>query len=373
LNYKKMEEALNKCIKAIEWSHRSADGKYHPVFDEFFLKYLKEIAEETMVPTINPDQKVVLYPPTIDWSWMFQRPQHILSQFAANGWKVLYANKTQKKGVPPTIVAPNIEVHHDWGQLLHSVSKMQIDVLWISWAYHHNVKVNAKVVVYDCLDDFEEWDKYEKSILERSNIVFTSSQALFDKQKTKHPNVVMVRNACDPAAIGSRTYPIPNELIGLKRPIVGFVGALGQWVDDRLLEKIAQSYSLVIIGPKLGKNPPARARYLGMKNYTQLPCYYGNIDVGIIPFSINRVSVAANPVKMYEYLAAGKPVVTTDLPECHNHDGLVFPCKDISQFLQSIEKANSIPGIASKARAVALENTWEIRFRTIQEEINKLL
>ena len=375
-------EALKKgiadCIKAIESGKKAIDGRYYQSFDSKFLSYLKGLIEEhpEECPTAalgvrSNKQRIILYPPTIDWSWMFQRPQQILSQFAKHGWKVIYVNKTQKKGMPPVTVLPNVEVHHDWDLVKRTF--IEVDVLWVTWAYHHDVPIKAKVTVYDCLDDFPDWDKYEHSMIKRSNIVFTTSQALFDKHSKCGKKVVMVRNACDPVYIGSRIYPLPIEFASVKRPIVGFIGALGSWVDAELLDKISRKFSLVIIGPKFGKEPPAHAKYLGVRNYTQLPNYYANIDIGIIPFTINRTSIAADPIKMYEYMAAGKPVVTTNIPECKAYPSVVLTSSNHDEFIANIEKALRIPNVSSVARQIALENTWESRFYTIQREIEELL
>lgn len=141
----------------------------------------------------------ILYPPTIDWHFMKQRPQQILTQFAKHGWRVLYANKTQIKGRPPTIVKPNLEIHHDWEALLRR--KPRVDVLWISCAVHKDLDIQAAITVFDSLDDFDAWDPYEPEMLARSDIVFTSSEALYRKQSARHNNVVMLRNACDPEFI----------------------------------------------------------------------------------------------------------------------------------------------------------------------------
>jgi teichuronic acid biosynthesis glycosyltransferase TuaH len=369
-------DLVKQCADAIEWANRSADGKYHPVFDSAFLQKLKgalvpSMSEELFDVRIDEKQRVIVYPPTIDWTWMFQRPQQILSQFAKDGWRVIYANKTQRKGAPPTKVMPNLEVWHDWELLKKTIKR--VDVLWISWAFHHDANLDAKVVVYDCLDDFDVWDKYESQMLKRANIVFTTSEVLYKKHSGHHKRVIMVRNACDPNYIGSRVYPVPSELVGLKKPIIGFIGALGSWIDVPLLDKIATKYSLVIIGPKLGKEPPRRAKYLGTKNYSQLPCYYSNIDLGIIPFEINRVSLAANPIKMYEYMAAGKPVVATNIPECGLYPEVVFKSKGHEEFIGNINKAIGISNCSSTARSIALENSWGARYQVIKGEIEKLL
>lgn len=313
----------------------------------------------------------ILYPPTIDWHFMKQRPQQILTQFAKHGWRVLYANKTQIKGRPPTIVKPNLEIHHDWEALLRR--RPRVDVLWISCAVHKDLDIQAAITVFDSLDDFDTWDPYEPEMLARSDIVFTSSEALYRKQSARHNNVVMLRNACDPEFIRPQKKAFqPLEFRkNVKRPVLGFVGAIGSWVDINLLGKLAEHYTVIVVGPNFGKTAPPKTINFGMKDYHQLPRYYSVIDIGIVPFLLNKVSIAANPIKMYEYLAAGKPVVATDIPECRLYPEAVFPSKTFFEFCANIKKAQEVS--PETARKIALENTWEIRFKTIQREIEKLL
>ena len=154
-------------------------------------------------------------------------------------------------------------------------------------------------------------------------------------------------------------------------PVLGFVGAIGSWVDTNLLGKLAEHYTVIVVGPNFGKTAPPKTINFGMKDYHQLPRYYSVIDIGIVPFLLNKVSIAANPIKMYEYLAAGKPVVATDIPECRLYPEAVFPSKTFFEFCANIKKAQEVS--PETARKIALENTWEIRFKTIQREIEKLL
>lgn len=301
---------------------------------------------------------------------MRQRPQQLMAQFAKHGWHVYYANQKQQPGKPPTKIMENLEVIHDWPVFLKNMP--HIDVLWISCAVHKDLAVAADITVFDSLDDFDAWSPYEPGMLAKSDLVFTSSEVLHKKQSARHHNVVMLKNACDPEFIRPRSdLVVPQELKNLKKPIVGFIGAVGSWVNTFLLAAVGSYYSTVVIGPPFGKQPPLNVLNVGMKDYYQLPQYYNAIDIGIIPFCLNKVSIAANPIKMYEYLAAGKPVVTTNLPECRHYPGAVFPSASLHHFIENIKKATMVD--STVARKIALENSWEQRFIVAEAAILKVL
>lgn len=325
---------------------------------------------EPVVFRRKSDKPIILYPPTLNWSYMFQRPQQIMRQFAKAGYQVMYINQKQHNGKPPEEVEPNLTVYHDWKSLL--AAKPHVDIFYATWSKSQEWlgQVKADVIVYDCVDDFPDWEPYEDSMLNKSNIVFATSTILHGKMDKKHPNVHLVNNACDPSVI-SKAKKIP-ELASLKKPIIGFVGAVGSWVDVAMIEKVAAKYTTILIGPSFGEKIPKGVINLGQKPYEELPNYYSSIDVGIIPFKSNRIAIAANPVKMYEYMAAGKPVVTSDLPECRTFEGVVFPSKTPEEFMVNLELAIHSQ-VNKKAKQFASKNTWADRFKVIDEEIKKFL
>lgn len=136
---------------------------------------------------------------------------------------------------------------------------------------------------------------------------------------------IMVPNGCDikrfrlPNSIGK-----PPELYSHEGPVITYSGAWASWIDVKLVERIAETFNhalICVIGTEFGIKVPAHhpnLKYLGQKTYSQLPEYLINSTICIIPFLINSITIATNPIKMYEYLASGKPVVSTNLPEAKN-------------------------------------------------------
>ncbi|ACL70683.1 glycosyltransferase [Halothermothrix orenii] len=316
----------------------------------------------------------VLYPPTIDWDFLMQRPQHLMKQFAKHGWKVLYANKTQGK---PDVkeVTPNLYVYSNFNYLLENLTD-EVDILYISWARHHRLpgQIPHRITIYDCIDDFLEWEDQEKIMLKRADLVFTSSRVLYDKKRKEHDRVYLIRNGCDLDHIRSSTF-MPTVLKHLKRPIIGFVGALGKWVDTEALGQVAQHFTTITIGPEFGQKKPDGIIDLGVINYNNLPPYYNNIDIGIIPFLNTRTARAANPIKMYEYLAAGKPVVASNLPELKQFPGHVYTVDNNRSFIDMIKFAlkNNSPSREKKRIELARKNSWKVRFSKIKSIVEDYL
>ena len=317
----------------------------------------------------------ILYPPTINWGFLFQRPQQLMSQFAKNGWQVYYANKTQRyKEVEE--VQPNLFIYHDFTVLLNKIK--EVDVLYISSPkqYYLSDKIKSKLIIYDCIDKFPEWGEYEDLITEKADIIFTSSQYLYEEKKKVHKNVFLIRNACEYEHLQLNTCnEVPIELSRLKRPIVAMIGALGSWIDNEILLEVAKKYTTVLIGLEFGSKIPEGVINLGTKSYEKLPFYYNNIDLGIIPFDQSLTSRAANPIKMYEYLAAGKATVASDLPEMKVFPELIYNAKTADDFILKINKALNEDNekLVEERKKIARQNTWALRFGKITSILGEFL
>ena len=201
-------------------------------------------------------------------------------------------------------------------------------------------RCRESLAVYDCVDDYAEQvggHPRKRALVTRSDreagarvqIVFATAQALYDRHKEVNPRTHLVPNVGDyghfaPASVRSFAAP---ELGDLTRPVIGFAGNLmAQKVDLDLLYSIASarpSWTLALIGPAREDAQPAlerleqlpNVRWLGPKPYSELPRYVAAFDVAVIPYVSSTYSRSCFPLKTYEYLAAGKPVVAAGLPE----------------------------------------------------------
>jgi teichuronic acid biosynthesis glycosyltransferase TuaH len=315
----------------------------------------------------------VLYPPTLDFGFMRQRPQQLMLQFARHGHRVFFCNLTQDLGRDPEEVAPNLVVVHDHDRFVReNVPGLGKTLVWCSWALLHDMLdlYNPSLVVFDCVDDFAAWHPHEGPMLAKAAAVVVTSHALEQRLRPHHPRLAVIPNGCDFAFFSTPPQgPPPADLPLVRRPRAVFAGAWGSWVDSAAVARAARLLShwdFILIGPEFG-GLPIRGRnlhWLGMRPYELLPAYLHEMDVALIPFLDNEVSRAANPVKLWEYLATGKPIVSTPLPE-------VMPLGDLvrvaspEHFAKAISEALFDQQRKPERIATASRNSWEARYEAI--------
>lgn len=319
----------------------------------------------------------VVFTPTVHWSWMKQRPQHLAEQFAAHGWHVYYC---QARPSHEGLLAP--VVPRLW--LARAVPRLQPEVLatapppvivWHSWPLmgRRFGRWGQGFAVYDCLDEFKRWEKLEKQFVPRVDLVFASSERLAQRMRGMHPKVTLVRNACDynhfvVSGGGGDAYPATQRK-------VTFVGTISSWVDAELMAELARirpDLQFRFVGPSSHSWPepglPANVETTGHVLHHALPAMLAEASVGLVPFRICPTSLAADPVKVYEYLAAGVPVVSTRIPEVARWGKLVSLADDARGFAAAIDLAVSTdtPELRAARRAAARQNTWGHRFGIIE-------
>jgi glycosyltransferase involved in cell wall biosynthesis len=175
---------------------------------------------------------------------------------------------------------------------------------------------------------------------------------------------------------------IPADIADLPRPIIGFHGLLADWVDYELIRKVAERFSsgsVVLIGKtsvdaaqkiKVLDDVP-NVHLLGRKPYQDLPAYCKGFDVALNPFAINELTLAANPLKVREYLAAGLPVVSTDIPEVHVLEDCAVGV-DHYDFINKIELALANPKPREQVSDAVRHESWEAKIEELREIMSEL-
>jgi teichuronic acid biosynthesis glycosyltransferase TuaH len=337
---------------------------------------------------------VLIYPPTIDWNWMKLRPQLLLEQFAKDGHEVYYCNKTQEplRASKYTQVSNHLTVVHDNRHFLRHVvpqlvrSKKKI-ILWVTCAkqYIFAEQYFPSAVVFDFVDDFPVWAPYLEDMLIQSDIVFTASRPLQEKIRSISPvhRCELVRNGVNPEQyrLDPASPPVmPSDFPQGGGPVIGYAGAMASWVDKDLVRRIAQQIPearIVIVGAELGAKAAFTAKnvhYLGMKPEEELPTYLHHFDACIIPFKKNGVTLATNPLMMYQYLAAGKPVVTVDLPETRDIPE-VYAASTHDEFVARLRSVLSTEFVfnRSAAKRWLSQNTWRSRYVQARSALAEIL
>lgn len=318
---------------------------------------------------------IIIYPPTIDWSFMKQRPQQLMQQFAEQGYVVFYCNRTQQE-LAMEEISPNLFLVHHHEQWLKEelpVLRKKYNVrvgVWCSWSLLTDTlsQYEADWVVYDCVDEFAQWLKFEKEMIKISDAVVCTAQRIGTRLKRLYPEkrVELIRNAYD----SNMELHFRSACNNHEKKVVGYIGAWAPWVDEGLVARLAGSLrdvEIVIVGIEFGRkftlNRFPNVTYLGHLPHAELASHMDRFSVCIIPFRITPVTLATNPVKMYEYLATGKPVVSTPLPECLLQKDLIDIGSTHSEFIQKVRSRLADPGRSQERIDFSLNNTWEHRVK----------
>ena len=245
--------------------------------------------------------------------------------------------------------------------------------------------------VYFVLDDFLNFPSYtatmlaplEQRLLDRVDLVVATAASLTRSKfprsgRAYHlPQGVNYAHFAEPRAE-------PADLAAIPRPRIGFAGSLATQCDLALLSRLASTFtdaSLVLVGPvsldtvSIERLRRPNVHLLEVRSYDDLPAYVQHFDVGIIPYLLSAWTVAVDPLKLLEYLAAGLPVVTTAIPEAAKYAGTVAVAADADAFVAAVREALGTSREASrlKGQALAREHTWERRADTLLELIQRVV
>lgn len=270
--------------------------------------------------------------------------------------------------------------------------KMRNLVLWVSnpLMTKHIGHLGEKLSVFDAIDDWalhpqNKWIvgsiKRECEIAtKKAGVIFTVSDHLAEKFGRNRENVYWIPNGVNLELFHPGDYQIPPEIAVLPRPIIGYVGVLQERVDTSILEAIAEKIpqsSLVLMGPVVSPNhfksveTYSNIHFFGERPYEQIPAYLNFCDVCILPHINNDFTRSMNPLKLYEYLAMGKPVVTTELPGLKEFDGLIRKASNGVAFVQLINEltAKSENGFSERCKEFVEHRSWDKKVERMLEII----
>ena len=242
--------------------------------------------------------------------------------------------------------------------------------------------MNCDHLIYDCIDpcfdgNMAKYDRDEVEVAKRAHIVFCTAKILLERMQTIHPNSHLLPNACapedyDPQEIAS--LEPPPALAGRSKPVIGYMGSIDWRIDTALLTEAARRLpdcTFALVG-RINSDQEKNLRGLQILPNVVMPgvvsleegrAYTAAFDVGLIPFRTGYIGDAINPVKMYMYLMAGKPVVSTWIRECRRHTPHVLAAQNADEFVCAIRQAATENSREDVARRMdfGLQNTWKVR------------
>jgi GT2 family glycosyltransferase/SAM-dependent methyltransferase/glycosyltransferase involved in cell wall biosynthesis len=344
----------------------------------------------------------------IDWHFRIQRPQHLARSMAQAGRRVFFISNVfvdaAKPGyrierLDPALPLYQVNLHVPGAPAIYfaapsaeTIAALQASVALlmaeqgalssVSLVQHAFWYPLVKTLpnnlhLYDCMDHHEgfgnvpaELVALEKEMLRASDLVVVTSTWLEKFAGEYNRHVATVRNAVEYEFFSQRPEKVYQDAQG--RRIIGYFGAIAEWFDIALVRSIAQAHPdcLVLLvgndtvkaGAQLGNLP--NVVFTGEVPYRELPFYLYAFDVCLLPFQVTQLTLATNPVKVYEYLAAGKPVVCVDLPEIGQFGELVRKAADAKGFVAQIGSALAEPvrpeAVAAR-QSFAAQQTWRHR------------
>jgi glycosyltransferase involved in cell wall biosynthesis len=242
-------------------------------------------------------------------------------------------------------------------------------------------------VVLDYLDRFGDFSTVSKDmsiqesvLLRESDLVLAPSRSLFEEIRGISRNCLLIPNSGDFEHFYPKGKRLKPLLQHLKRPILGYYGAISDWFDSEMVGWLAASHpewNFVLIGSTYGADLRPfdgleNIHLLGEKRYQDLPAYLNQFDVCIIPFKKTPLTEVTNPAKLYEFLSAGKPVVATQLEELTYYRDYVELANTEDEWLRAVNRAlgeEKTETLFEKRTAFARQNTWTMRGIELQRAI----
>ena len=366
--------------------------------------------------SFNQSRSTLLVLSHLRWSFVYQRPQHLMSRFADN-FNVLFFEEAvlsdeavawlevrqEERGV--RVLVPRLPVGNDAADsqrvqrelLQNYIAELNVDdlVLWYytPMALGITEGLRARLVIYDCMDELSafrgappELIEHERSLLQQADLVFTGGYSLWEAKRAHHDSVHAFPSSVDIAHFSAARsiQTEPRDQQDIPHPRLGFYGVIDERLDIELIVRLAHlrpQWHIVLVGPVVKIEPdslPQRhnVHYLGGKTYDELPGYLAGWDVAIMPFALNESTRFISPTKTPEFLAGGCPVVSTpikDVVRTYGDTSVVSIAYSPEEFAAAVENALITAGdrahFYAAADAVLGDMSWDQTWALMMEKI----
>lgn len=277
----------------------------------------------------------------------------------------------------------------------------------ILWIFLYNLgemigHLDERLVIYHAVDEYSAYSpkhdnpgrvqvikRMEAEVMERSDLVFVVSPALYESKKHLHPHVVLVPNGVDYDLFSDPRFDDerPADLAGVSHPLLIFAGVINEKIDLQLLLAVARQrpqWQLALVGPVLLRQgtetvvelqKQVNVHWLGSKRVEELPAYMHAADVCLMPYQLNEWTRNISPLKLYEYLATGVPIVSTDIPAVEEFADVVWRGSGPDGFIAAIAQALAAdsPERRRRQQMLAKDHSWDQRVEALSAAIEQRL
>lgn len=377
----KIYNNIKKCMRKIP------NILYEKCLYKIRIEHLKELADK---------KNVYILIPCIDWETpIFQRPHQIACELGKQNENLvlfisdqyIYDNFAVSERVRKNVFLFSGRMCKKLDYILENAKKR---IVFMSWTMHANYLslFHYDKLVYEYIDELSLFYFYNSKmeqthckLLTTADIVVCTAQELYEKAKCFSEKAILCENAGDYDFFkNSRNVPVNSnikDIVNNYACVLGYYGCLANWFDYKLIINVAQKrkdWLFVLIGYEFDNSAnEIKCRKLNNvlvlppQPYQQLPGFIAGFDVLIIPFILNDITKSTSPVKLFEYMAAGKPILTSDMLECRKYQS-VYRYTSTEDFISKTEELlaieNNAPYYAIMERE-ALENTWSARVNSI--------
>jgi glycosyltransferase involved in cell wall biosynthesis len=383
--------------------HDAPSIENHSVGEENMLAPLRDTSSATLLSNvIAADEFAFIVHSHLRWDFVWQRPQQILSRLARDH-RIVFIEEAFDSAGPATLELsepyPNIvrvvprlpgaarmtvDAQHELilpllDRALHSHPLLagRIDRV-VEWFYSPMAapcvlgRLPAEAVIYDCMDELANFRfappdiaEREQYLLKHADVVFTGGRSLYESKSRRHGNVHFFGCGVDAHHFGGARRAdvvVPPELAELPGPVLGYFGVIDERLDYGLIERLSQAFShgsMAMVGPLAKVDPTqlpggANIHWLGQRAYEQLPALVKGFDVCLMPFAMNEATRYINPTKTLEYMAAGKPVVSTAIADVvRNFTPVVSVAGSHDEFVAAVKRALTQPDAERIAQGIA--------------------
>ena len=350
-------------------------------------------AEKEILNTIakHPEaRQTIIFAPSLSWDdKMFQRPQQLARAFARRGALVFYMQPDRSWPPVFTEIEERLVICRTPADAFRIVPDAFIYVL--TWNIPLLAYFDSPRVIYDYLDDLSVFQGDPQRIrrdhgdyLLKADLVLATSDRLYRQAASLRTDSLLCPNGVDTPHFADSANTIPDDLspiLATGRPVIGYHGAMARWLDYELLAALAKQrpdYSFVLIGSDHDQSLHASGileqpniHWLGSKPYNELPRYISRFKVGLIPFVVNEITHATSPIKLFEYFAAGKPVIVSPMEESSRSPAVLIAGTP-EEWLEKMEQALKLaedPKFVELLQTIGRENSWESRAESILERL----